>query len=234
LQGPVWLPEGPNLLTFLPKAVKFYPVYTMAKEKLEHKGEYQDAYKAICEDAYEALIKAGFEAESEFLWGYHYKYYWGATEWIFRAEVDPAYPGVEAEYDYLSQEVPYFRSQEVKNAVARVSLTGIIDKPLITLHGTLDALLPITKSSDVYAELVKGAGKEHLHYYYTIDKGTHIDSLYDNFPYKLRPILPCYRAAFDRLVEWVEKKNPPPKSQTVPKPEGEHEDVANSCLPLQE
>ena len=54
-----------------------------------------------------------------------------------------------------------------------------VRKPLITLHGTLDALLPITKSSDKYAELVEGAGKGHLHYYYKIEGGTHIDALYE-------------------------------------------------------
>jgi hypothetical protein len=45
---------------------------------------------------------------------------------------------------------------------------------------------------------------------YRIEGGTHVDSLYDTYPNKLRPILPCYRAAFDRLVDWVEDKVPPP------------------------
>jgi hypothetical protein len=49
------------------------------------------------------------------------------------------------------------------------------------------------------------------------------------FREKLRPILPCYRAAFDRLVDWVEDGVSPPDNQTVPKPEG---DVVNSCSVL--
>jgi fermentation-respiration switch protein FrsA (DUF1100 family) len=121
----------------------------------------------------------------------------------------------------------------IKDAVAKVSLTGNIGKPLITLHGTLDTLLPITQTSDKYAELVKSAGKPHLHRYYTIEGGTHIDSLYDHYPDQLRPILPCYRAAFERLIEWVEEEKPPPEIETVQRPEGGSEDVVNECSPLQ-
>jgi hypothetical protein len=85
-----------------------------------------------------------------------------------------------------------------------------------------------------------------MYRYYKIEGGTHVDSLYDylgpdpiknpdyklrdKFREKLRPMLPCYKAAFDRLVEWVEEKKPPPKNQTIPKPtEG---DVVNSCPEL--
>jgi hypothetical protein len=126
------------------------------------------------------------------------------------------------------------QAPEKADAVKRVSLTGDVKKPLTTLHGTLDALLPITKSSDKYAELVEGAGKGHLHYY-KIEGGTHIDALYD-YPdpknpdqtcrEKLRPILPCYKAAFDRVEDGVS----PPNNQTVLKPEG---DVVNSCPELE-
>ena len=50
------------------------------------------------------------------------------------------------------------------------------------------------------------------------------------FREKLRPILPCYKAAFDRLVECVEDGVSPPNNQTVLKPEG---DVVNSCPELE-
>ena len=76
----------------------------------------------------------------------------------------------------------------------------------------------MTKSSDVYAELIKREGRSDKHRYYRIEGGTHVDSLYDTYPNKLRPILPCYRAAFDRLVDWVEDKVPPPDNQTIAKP----------------
>ena len=127
----------------------------------------------------------------------------------------------------------------------RVSLTGDIKKPLITVHGTLDALLPITKSSDKYRKLIEEKGCSDMHRYYRIEGGSHVDGLYDytgpdpknpdlalrkEFREKLRPMLPCYKAAFDRLVEWVEQGATPPKNQTVPKSE---EDVVNSCSELE-
>jgi hypothetical protein len=182
-EGPLWLPGGPNLLTFLPKALKHFPT---------------------SED--EEMSKAGFDKNSKFLWRYYWIWYWRATQRIFREEFDPNYEGSEDDYDYTK------RPQEVKEAVTRVSLTGDISKPLITLHGTLDGLLPITKTSDKYAELVNNAGRSDLHRYYRIEGSTHVDSLYDHagFRDKLRPILPYYRAAFEALEKWVEEGCEPP------------------------
>src|SRR3712207_1852887 len=103
--------------------------------------------------------------------------------------------------------------------------------PYTTLFRSL-----MTKSSDVYAELIKREGRSDKHRYYRIEGGTHVDSLYDylgpdpiktpdyklrdKFREKLRPILPCYRAAFDRLVDWVESNGEvrPPDSQIISKP----------------
>jgi pimeloyl-ACP methyl ester carboxylesterase len=214
-EGVLWRPERPNLFTYLPSALKHYPQYRDTKNQA----------------AQDAMIKAGFAEGSEFLWEFHYNFYWGVTQRIYREEFDPAYPGAEAEYDYSS------RPQEVKDAVAGASLSGDIGKPLITLHGTLDALLPIKANSDEYAKLVDKAGKSHLHRYYTIEGGNHIDWLYDNplfpdeFRDKLQPILPCYRASLELLERWVEESSEPPENQSVPKPEGG--DVVNTCPPLE-
>lgn len=43
---------------------------------------------------------------------------------------------------------------------------GRIGKPMLTLHGTLDSLLPITTNSDNYAALIGKAGRGHPHRYY--------------------------------------------------------------------
>jgi len=93
--------------------------------------------------------------------------------------------------------------------VARVELTGWIGRPLLTLHGTLDTLLPPATDSDVYARLVWEQGRSKLHRYYLVDRGNHIDGL-AAFPDQLRPMLPSYRAAFEQLVGWVEHGTPPP------------------------
>ncbi|MFD0227353.1 tannase/feruloyl esterase family alpha/beta hydrolase [Streptomyces hirsutus] len=188
----------------------------------------------------EDLHAVGFAPGSEFLWPYHEKAYWGVTQKIYRAEFDPAYdpacPGPsagttveqilapcasDATYDYAS------RPASVHRAAARVALTGRIGRPLITLHGDLDALLPQAAHSDVYARMIDAKGRGALHRYYTVQDGTHVDGLYDTHPDRLRPILPCYRSAFDTLTAWVERGVGPPADRTIDRPADG--DVVNSC-----
>jgi len=121
-------------------------------------------------------------------------------------------PFCDADYDYAS------RPQAVKDAVARVSLSGRIGRPMITLHGTLDSLLPIRTNSDPYTQLIRSQGRAHLHRYYVVEGGNHVDQLYDEFPDRLRPIAPCYRSAFVALENWVESKGnrKPPDSKAIP------------------
>lgn len=108
-----------------------------------------------------------------------------------------------------------------------MALTGRIGRPLITLHGDLDTLLPIATDSDVYERMVTGQGRSRLHRYYTVAGGTHVDSLYDTYPGQLRPVLPCYRSAFRALEAWVEDGSAPPADRTIAKPAGG--DVVNAC-----
>ncbi|NNN29601.1 tannase/feruloyl esterase family alpha/beta hydrolase [Streptomyces sp. S3(2020)] len=217
-EGALWTADGPNPLTSLPT--------TVARTT----GSARD----------EDLYSVGFARGSEFLWPYHEKAYWGVTQKIYRAEFDPAYdpacPGptagttteqvlapcvTDAAYDYAS------RPASVHRAVARVALTGRIGRPLITLHGDLDALLPAATNSDVYARMIDASGRGRLHHYYTVEGGTHVDGLYDTYPDRLRPILPCYRSAFDTLVSWVERGTPPPADHAVSRPASG--DVVDSC-----
>ena len=86
----------------------------------------------------------------------------------------------------------------MRAAVDKVANTGRIGKPLLTLHGTLDTLLPIRVDSDVYARKVAAAGAGALHRYYVIESGNHVDGRYDAFPDRLRPMLPCHRTRVRR------------------------------------
>ncbi len=209
---------GRNLLSFLPPALKHYP-----------RARAGDAA------AHDAIIAAGFAPGSEFLWDDHYAVYWDLTQRTYREELDPGWdgpleagtpfcqsgaPACDADYDYASRPVA------VRDAVAKVANTGRIGKPLLTLHGTLDTLLPISVDSDVYARKVAAAGAGALHRYYVIEAGNHVDGRYDTFPDRLRPMLPCHRTAFEALERWVEGGQAPPGSQYVPRGGG---DVVNRC-----
>jgi hypothetical protein len=75
--------------------------------------------------------------------------------------------------------------------------------------------------------MVASAGKSASHRYYVIEHGNHVDGRYDLFPDRVRPILPCYRSAFDSLTRWVEDGTAPPPSQFLPDP---HQgDIVNRC-----
>jgi hypothetical protein len=164
--------------------------------------------------------------------------YWDLTQRTYREEMDPDYdgalnagvpfcqsgtPNCDADYVYAN------RPDAVRNAVAAISLTGRIGKPMITLHGTLDSLLPMSVNSANYAAMISNQGRGRLHRYYVVEAGNHVDQLYDEFPDKLRPISPCYRAAFVALEIWVEGKGnrKPPDSKRIPRVAGT--DLANQC-----
>ena len=114
----------------------------------------------------------------------------------------------------------------MKQAVARIQLTGRIGKPMLTLHGTKDSLLPRELHSDVYTRLIAAQGRSPLHRYYVVEDANHVDSLYDLLPRVTRPLLPCYRDAFAALEAWVDRGTTPPPSRTIPRPAG---DVVNTC-----
>lgn len=204
-EGTLFRADGPNLLSSLPDALKHYP-----------------AWRAGSEQAHQELLDAGFAAGSEFLWDFHYDHYWQLTQRIYREEFDPAYDGKEADYDYFD------RPDSVHKAMRKIELTGKIRKPMLTLHGTLDSLLPIATDSDVYADLVRQTARgEQLHRYYVIEDGNHTDGLVDTFPNRLRAMLPCYRDAFTALEAWVEDSQPPPSSGLVP--HSASGDTVNHC-----
>jgi hypothetical protein len=217
--GVLMTEQAPNLLTTLPPALRAYPRYVNGEP-----------------GAYQAMLAAGYPAESEPLWQWHYLNQWDFLQRILREEVDPDYDGAtqagtpfcpegtiagcDTDYDYAS------RPREVHRTVERVSLTGRIGRPLITIHGTLDVLIPISSGSDTYATMVKRSGNSNNHRYYRIEAGTHTDGLIALQPTLIRPMLPCFHAAFDTVVRWTQHRIAPAPNRTVPRPAI---DTSNTC-----
>ena len=216
-EGTLFRAEGPNLLTYLPTALRAYPRYAAGDES-----------------ARQEMLRAGFSPGSEPLWAFHYQVYWDLTQRIYREELDPDWdgalaagipyctsgtPNCDADYDYSTRPA-------AKKAVERIQLTGRIGKPMITLHGTIDTLLPRELDSDVYDRMIADRGRSDRHRYWVVEGGNHVDSLYDLLPAVTRPILPCYRDAFTALEAWVDRGVAPAPDRTLPRPAG---DVVNTC-----
>ena len=100
--------------------------------------------------------------------------------------------------------------------VAAIATTGDIGKPLITVAGTMDALLPINLHARAYARAVAAAicragydpgdGQHRRPAYrlYEVQNGNHIETSRDTFP-QLELIQPHAQHAFDLLVDHVEQ-----------------------------
>lgn len=191
--------KADNALGFFPPALQNFPAAARGDQK-----------------ARQAILNAGFTPESEFLWPFHYQWYWDGTQRLYREVFDPSFdgdtfapdgtpgkpfctsgPGCDTFYDLSTR-------PGAQAAIARpdVRLTGKIGKPLITIHGVEDTLLPITRVSDAYAGMVKRAGKAHLHRYYRFEDANHFDGLRQLFP-QVRPLLPCSRTSFTALESWT-------------------------------
>lgn len=138
-------------------------------------------------------------------------------EWKFRDW--PEYGKHPEDYDGYNW---HERPQSVKNNIKPFALTGNIQKPMITLHGTWDAQINPNYNSVYYSKMIEKKGKKHLHRLYLIDRAHHTDAIVGDPKIDkeraMQPILPYSHQAFDLLVDWVEKGIEPPASQTVPAP----------------
>jgi hypothetical protein len=112
--------------------------------------------------------------------------------------------------------------------LAAFATTGDIQRPLVTVAGTMDALLPIDHHARAYARKVAAAAKHHdrgrrdrddhspAYRLYEVQNGNHIETFQDAFP-QLELIEPHAQRAFDLLVEAVERDVPLPPDQCIPR-----------------
>jgi len=216
-EGVYWAPPGPNILIDLPVALRQWPGY-------------RDSGFSRSGAAWQAMIDAGYPPDIfaqpptpaniyspllGSLWETHLNNYWDVTTCVFAKELDPLYSGAPESYDYLARRKPYHLSPRM----GLISTGGDIARPLVTLHGTMDALLPLARHARPFRDAVVAAGRADLHRLYEIQNGNHIERFRQsccNFT-QLELIQPHAHRAFELLVAWVEGGAPPPPSQCVPR-----------------
>jgi 3HB-oligomer hydrolase (3HBOH) len=155
------------------------------------------------------------------LWGNYYNDFWEVTVCQWQQRFDPTYPTYSAgpgNYDLLAR----LGLPGVFDSLAAVTTTGKIKKPLVTVAGTMDALLPIRHQARAYEAAVdasrNGNNNQRSAQYrlYEVQNGNHIESYITPFP-ELVVIQPHAQKAFDLLVAHVENNAPLPPSQCIPK-----------------
>jgi hypothetical protein len=207
--------HAPNLLTDLPPAILNYNDYLASGFNPS-----STAAKNIIAAGYPPDIVA---SPTSSLWTNYWGSFWEVTQCQWQKRLDPGYNTYGSgtgTYNYISR-LPF---SDVGDNVADFATTGLIQRPLITVAGTMDALLPIDHHARAYARKVAGAlddaahGKDpHRPAYrlYEVQNGNHIETYQATFP-QLELIEPHAQRAFDLLVLQVEQGVPLPPDQCIP------------------
>ena len=209
-------PHAPNLLTDLPAAVLNFTDYTAGGL-----GADSTAAKNIRAAGYPPDIVA---SPTSSLWTSYWAQFWEVTQCQWQKRLDPTYDTYNSgtgTYNYVAR----LTASDVGAQMASFATTGRIQRPLVTVAGTMDALLPIDHHARAYARKVEAAqssdGPRHderdaPYRLYEVQNGNHIETFQDTFP-QLALIEPHAHAAFDMLVAHVETSAALPASQCVPK-----------------
>ncbi len=217
-------PAGPNLLTDLPPAILNYPDYVASG--LDPNST---AAKNIRAAGYPPDIVSGTAS----LWTSYWAQFWEVTHCQWQKRLDPGYDTYAqgtGTYNYYAR----LSESGVGAQVASFATSGRIQRPLITVAGTMDGLLPIDRHARAYARKVEAAladgddgdddghgERRHDHRrpdfrLYEVQNGNHIETFKVTFP-QLEYIEPHAQRAFDLLVNRVEHGQALPPSQCIPR-----------------
>jgi len=139
----------------------------------------------------------------------------------WQKRLDPAYDTYGAglgNYVYVNR----LSLSNVGESLADFRTTGRIRRPLITVAGTMDALLPMDVNARAYARRVAAVAREEAgkaspaYRLYEVQNGNHIETFKMTFP-QLEFIQPHALQAFDLLVGAIENQAELPPSQCIPR-----------------
>jgi hypothetical protein len=206
--------RAPNLLTDLPPGVLNYPEYAASGF-----NQASTAARNIRGAGYPPDIVNGADS----MWGRYWSSYWELTMCQWQKRMDPAYPTYTAGLDTYN----YYQRLSCSDVGANMDASatpGLIQRPLVTVAGTMDALLPIDHHARAYERavvdgyaLARGADKQLPAYrLYEVQNATHIENYRQFYP-QIEYLLPHTHRAFDLLVAHVERGAALPPSQCIPR-----------------
>lgn len=217
-EGVLWRAEGPNFIGELPVGLTHFPAYRAS-------GLDPDSPAARAIEA--ANFPPDLVENGTSLWTLNRLAFWEVTECLYVREVDPRYsarfPGVEAyanggnafaDYD------PAARRRYIEQAIRKIENSGRVLRPLISVHGTLDALIPLKGHARPYRELIEAQGFGENYRLYEVQNGNHLESFKGTTAGKLPSlelIQPHAQRAFELLEAWVEQRVAAPPSQCIPR-----------------
>jgi len=203
---------APNLLTDLPAGVLNYPDYAASGFSAA-----STAAQNIRAAGYPPDLVAGTAS----LWGTYSAAFWEVTLCQWQKRLDPGYATYSAgtgSYNYIAR----LSVSDVGTQLAAFATTGRIQRPLITVAGTLDALLPIDHHARAYARKVASRADEGdrddgpPYRLYEVQNGNHIETYRATFS-QLELIEPHAQHAFDLMVDHVEHGAELPPDQCIPR-----------------
>jgi hypothetical protein len=145
---------------------------------------------------------------------------WNVLGCLFVRALDPSYTGETSQYDFdARRRESVARAWELNLALARIATPGAIERPLITVSGTIEQLAPIDEHARAFRRDVVRSGRGALHRLYEVQNGGHLDRLRDaSFQFtELEYVAPHAQRALDLLEQWVERRVPPPAGQCIPR-----------------
>ncbi|MBV8121969.1 MAG: hypothetical protein JO081_18765 [Alphaproteobacteria bacterium] len=211
-------PLAPNILSGLPPAILNFTDYAASGFSAT-----STAAKNIVLTGYPPDLLAGTNSLWESYWGE----FWEVTLCQWQKRLDPTYDTYGSgtgTYSYVDR----LSASDVGAEVAAITTNGHIGRPLITVAGTMDALLPINLHARAYARAVAaalsdqgaesdgGQSQRPAYRLYEVQNGNHIETYKDTFS-QLELIQPHAQHAFDLLVKYVEQGAQLPPDQCIPR-----------------
>jgi len=150
------------------------------------------------------------------LWALNRFSFWEVTECLYVKELDPAYNRGPGNFAAFAAYDPAARGDTLRKQIRKIANSGRVTRPLISVHGTLDALIPLEGHARPYKALVESQGHGANYRLYEVQNGNHLESFKGTMP-SLELIQPHAHRAFELLEVWVENGQPAPPSQCIPR-----------------